>query len=56
MSQYYTLGISLIGESAEDATDAVISEGLKYEYSPPTHTQLVTADTKPVSVYSPTHP
>lgn len=44
------LGISLVEESAEDAADGTISEGLKYEYSPPTHTQLVTTDNKPVSV------
>ena len=44
------LGISLIEESVEDTADGVVSEGLKYEYSPPTHTQLVTTDNKPVSV------
>lgn len=44
------LGISLVEESAEDTTDAVISEGLKYEYSPPTHPQLVATNAKPVSI------
>lgn len=48
-----TLGISLVEESVEDTADGVVSEGLKYEYSPPTHTQLVTTDNKPVSVYYP---
>ena len=49
-----TLGISLVEESVEDTADGVVSEGLKYEYSPPTNTQLVTTDNKPVSVYYPT--
>ena len=47
------LGISLIEESVEDKADGVVSEGLKYEYAPPTHTQLVTTNNKPVSVCYP---
>lgn len=36
-------------ESAEDVSDGVVGEGLKYEYAPPTHTPLITTNTKPVS-------
>lgn len=46
-------GISLVEESAEDTTDAVISEGLKYEYSPPTHPQLVATNAKPDTTSGP---
>ncbi|XP_065889215.1 ubiquitin-like modifier-activating enzyme 5 isoform X2 [Dysidea avara] len=48
-------GISLVDESVDndDKTDGVVGEGLRYQYSPPTNSDLVATDTKPDTTSGP---